>query len=257
MEIIPIGLFRCNEKYTYDAPRQGVLAEESTGVVELDGGHNFEQALQDLDGFSHIWLIFQFHKNSHWKPRVQPPRGDKKVGVFASRAPYRPNAIGMSCVQLVRVSGRRIEVAGHDLLDGTPILDIKPYIPYADCFPEANGGWTDALQGEAWKVTLSTFATEQLEWLGAHGVEGVAGFLHQQLGDEPLNGKRKRLRDLGEGTWEIAYRTWRATFTTAPDERHVTIGCILSGYTPDDLADPSDPYHDKSIHHAFNGRYTR
>ena len=235
MEITPIGTFHCAETYTYDAARQGVLAEQSTGRVELINGQHFEQGLQDLEGFSHVWLLFQFHKNSHWKPLVQPPRGGKKVGVLASRAPYRPNGIGMSCVRLVSVRGRTVEVAGHDLLDGTPILDIKPYIPYADSFPEATGGWTDALAGEAWTVE---------------------GFLVQQLGDEPFNDKRKRLRDLGEGQWEIAYRTWRARFRADEPSRYLTITTITSGYQAEELAAEEDPYEDKAVHRAFTAAFS-
>ena len=251
MEVTPIGVFHCAEKYAYDAPRQGVLAEQSRGRVELVNGQHFEQALQDLEGFSHVWLIFQFHKNTHWKPLVQPPRGGKKVGVLASRAPYRPNGIGMSCVRLVSITGRTVDVAGHDLLDGTPILDIKPYIPYADCFPEATGGWTDALADEAWVVVQSPEATRQLAWLADHGVGALEGFLAQQLADEPFNGKRKRLRDLGDDTWEIAYRTWRARFTTDEASKHVTVTAITSGYSSAELKDEEDPYRDKQIHHDF------
>lgn len=251
MDLSPIGTFHCAETYSYDAPRQGVLAEQSTGRVELANGFHFEQALQDLDGFSHIWLLFQFHKNSHWKPLVQPPRGGRKVGVFASRAPYRPNGIGMSCVRLVGIRGRSVAVAGHDLLDGTPILDIKPYIPYADCFPDATGGWTDALQEAAWVVEIMSPAREALDWLTDHGVDCLEAFLIQQLADEPFNSKRKRLRDLGEGRWEIAYRTWRARFIAAPDERHIVIDSIASGYTEVELKDGADPYGDKSVHQAY------
>jgi len=251
MEVTPIGTFRCTETYPYDAARQGALALENTGTVELAPGQNFEQAVGDLDGFSHIWLLFQFHRNSHWKPVVQPPRGARKVGLFASRAPYRPNGIGLSCVRLVAVRGRRIDVAGHDLLDGTPILDIKPYIPYADCFPEATGGWTDGLGEARWTVDFATHARAQRDWLRAQGVESLDAFLTQQLAEEPFNGKRKRLRDLDGGQWEIAYRTWRARFTADADSSHVVIEAITSGYTEEELNDGTDPYGDKDIHRRF------
>jgi tRNA (adenine37-N6)-methyltransferase len=251
MELAPIGVFRCSETYPYDAARQGVIAEENSGVVELEGGHDFEQALQDIEGFSHIWLVFQFHKNSHWKPLVQPPRGGKKVGVFASRAPYRPNSIGMSCVRLVDVKGRRVEVAAHDLLDGTPILDIKPYVPYADCFPDATGGWIDALSDEVWTVRVSDDASKQLDWLAEHGVDCMEAFLMQQLADEPFNRKRKRLRKLESGQWEIAYRTWRARFDVNSEINEIMIAVIASGYTPEELKNEEDRYDDKDIHRTF------
>lgn len=249
MHITPIGTFRCAETYPYDAARQGVLAEANAGTIELDPGHNYEQALQDLEGFSRIWLIFQFHRNEHWKPVVRPPRGNKKVGVFASRAPYRPNPIGMSCVRLIAVDGRTIQVAGHDLLDGTPILDIKPYIPYADAFPDATGGWTDALDGDAWQITIQPKAKEQLSWLANNGVQNLEAFLHQQLTHDPVNEKKKRVRALDEGHYEIAYRTWRITFTAI--DSTITIEKIDSGYSPNELADPQDPHEDKQTHRDY------
>jgi tRNA (adenine37-N6)-methyltransferase len=255
MDVTPIGVFRCRETYAYDAARQGVLADENPGVVELAGGQNFEQALQDLEGFSHIWLLFQFHKNTCWKPIVRPPRGNKKVGVFASRAPYRPNAIGMSCVRLVGIQGLRVEVSGHDLLDGTPIVDIKPYIPYADCFPEATGGWTDALENESWAVTFSEPAREQLVWLTAHGVGAIEGFLVQQLAQEPLDTTRKRLRHVDDVVWEIAYRTWRVRFESNAADRRLTVVSVHSGYDHEEVVGEGDPYEDKAVHRAFVAVY--
>ena len=149
MEFTPIGIFRCDAKYAYDVPRQGILAGENVGRVELAPGMNFEAALDAIEGFSRIWLIFAFDRNEgRWRPKVQPPRHiDHKVGVFATRSPYRPNPIGLSCVELLEVKGRVLVVKGHDLLDGTPILDVKPYLPYADSFPDAAPGWTAANSG--------------------------------------------------------------------------------------------------------------
>lgn len=254
MQIVPIGVFHCSEKHPYDAARQGTVALDSRGRIELDAGQNFEQALQDLDGFSHLWVIFQFHHNTAWKPLVQPPRGKRKVGVFASRAPYRPNSIGLTCVRLLSVSGRTLEVADHDLLDGTPILDIKPYLSYADSFPEATLGWLDKIEEPAWTVSFGDGAREQVEWLESNGVECLGAFLVQQLTDEPFNRKRKRLRQLGEREWEIAYRTWRARFTPDDAACAIRIEEITSGYTADELASAQDPYGDKAVHRAYVAR---
>ena len=124
MHFEPIGTFHCTARYPYDAARQSPIAESNGGCVLLEIGHNHEQALQDLEGFSHIWLIYVFHHNPNWRPMVQPPRASRKVGVFASRAPYRPNPIGLSCVELISIQGLCVNVGPHDLLDGTPILDI-------------------------------------------------------------------------------------------------------------------------------------
>src|SRR4051812_38191220 len=103
----PIGTFKASSKYPYEARRQAAAdSENSFGEIHLQAGRDFEQALEDLEGFERIWIIYQFHQNPEWKPKVMPPRGPRiKRGVFATRAPYRPNALGMSCVRLVKVEG--------------------------------------------------------------------------------------------------------------------------------------------------------
>ncbi len=255
MNIDPIGQFRCAEEYPYDAARQATVSHDNTGTVTLYPGHNFEQALLELEGFSHIWLIFQFHKNDHWKPMVLPPRGDRKVGVFASRAPYRPNAIGISCVRLGEIRGREIDVFDHDLLDGTPILDIKPYLPYADSVPDATTGWVERSVGSDWSIDFAHTAKEQLAWLNEHHVDCIEAFLLQQLTHEPTNAAKKRVQHLQGDTWEIAYRTWRARFTLDEIGHCITIVTLYSGYTDSDLRDDADPYDDKSIHRAFISQF--
>ncbi|MBI2422986.1 MAG: tRNA (N6-threonylcarbamoyladenosine(37)-N6)-methyltransferase TrmO [Candidatus Hydrogenedentes bacterium] len=255
MILDPIGIFHCAAKYPYDAARQGSLAPDKRGTVELHPGHNYEQALQGIEGFSHLWLLFQFHQNAHWKPLVQPPRGHTKIGVFASRAPYRPNPIGISCVRLLAVSGRRLDVAGHDLLDATPILDIKPYLPYADAFPEATPGWTGPLKGASWQVLLSEMAREQCGWLREQGLECLEDFALQQLSADPLETARKRVRPRGGDRWTLAYRTWRIRFTAAHEEKTILVESIGSGYSPGERDDPDDHYKDKAVHRAFVARY--
>jgi len=249
----PIGIFRCDQRYAYDAPRQGTLAVEATGVVELVSGRNLEQAVQDLAGFERIWLLYLFHHNESWKPLVRPPRGERKVGVFASRAPYRPNPIGLSCVRLVAVEGTRVLVAEHDLLDGTPVLDIKPYLPYADSFPEARAGWVDELAEPEFAVTFSPEAETQLDWLEGQGLVALRPFLRDQLSIRPTDPSRKRLRQLGPDRWEIAYRTWRAEFVLLPGE--VRVQSVGSGYQAEELASTADRYEDKALHRSFVARF--
>jgi tRNA-Thr(GGU) m(6)t(6)A37 methyltransferase TsaA len=101
--------------------------------------------LQDLQGFERVWLIFAFHLSEGWKPMVKPPRGGPKRGVLATRSPHRPNALGLAAGDLLQVEGRTLLLGGVDLLAGTPVLDIKPYVPYADAFPHAKAGWIDEL----------------------------------------------------------------------------------------------------------------
>ena len=108
-------------------------------------------AFRDLEGFDRIWLVFAFDRSEGWTTEVKPPRGGPKRSVLATRSPHRPNPVGLSSVELVAVEDRALRVRGIDLLDGTPILDIKPYVPYADAFPDARAGWIDALDAKQGK----------------------------------------------------------------------------------------------------------
>ncbi|MDQ6999848.1 MAG: tRNA (N6-threonylcarbamoyladenosine(37)-N6)-methyltransferase TrmO [Mariprofundus sp.] len=137
-----IGVVHSNYRERFATPRQPVLGKPQTAQIRLNAGMNFDQALQDLDGFSHIWVIYWMHLNRGWNPTVIPPRGPKiRRGTFATRAPHRPNSIGLSAVCLKRIEGRILHIEGHDMLDGTPVLDIKPYLPYADAIADATSGW--------------------------------------------------------------------------------------------------------------------
>ncbi len=146
----PIGFLKSPYAKRIDAPHQSTVAEGTesgefeTATLELEPWVD-EQALKDLDGFDRLWLIFVFHLNQGWKSRVKPPRGGPKRGVLATRSPHRPNSLGLSSVELIKIEGRTLYLHGVDLLDGTPVLDIKPYVPYADAFPEAKAGWIDDL----------------------------------------------------------------------------------------------------------------
>jgi tRNA-Thr(GGU) m(6)t(6)A37 methyltransferase TsaA len=248
----PIGRFHCAERYPYDAARQGALAD-NVGEVHLFAGCGYEQALRDVDGFSHLWLLFWFDRNDRWKPIVTPPRGTRRVGVFASRSPHRPNPVGMSLVRLERVEGRRIVVRGHDLLDGTPILDIKPYLPYADSVAEARVGWLAEVEKDVpWSVAFTESAEAELAWLAQRGVGTLTAFLRREA-RRPTDSTRKRVRSLAApGRWEIAYRTWRAVYEAAPSSRSVQVLQIRSGYAASELA-PGQPdrYNDHALHRDF------
>lgn len=149
----PIGTLRSPYARRIDAPHQSTVVEGTesgdfaNATLELEEWLD-EKVLQDLDGFERLWLIFDFHLSEGWKSTVKPPRGGPKRGILATRSPHRPNAIGLSAVELVRVEGRTLHLRGVDLLDGTPILDIKPYVPYADAFPDSRAGWVDELDAK-------------------------------------------------------------------------------------------------------------
>ena len=127
-----------------EAPRQAVVAEEVEAVIELYPGQNLEHAIEDLAGWERIWVIYWFHRNPRWRPKVLPPRSTTgRKGVLATRSPHRPNPLGLSAVRLLRVEGLRLHVQGADMIDGTPVLDIKPYVPYSDAFMESGSGWLE------------------------------------------------------------------------------------------------------------------
>ncbi len=150
----------------FGLPRQSGLAPVEALVV-FEPPYRVPEALRGLEGFSHLWLIWGFHRaeRASWSPTVRPPRlgGNRRVGVFATRSPFRPNPLGLSCVRLERMvetpgEGLALVVSGADMMDGTPVYDIKPYLPYADCHPEATGGFAEAALG----YQVQVFCPEEL-----------------------------------------------------------------------------------------------
>jgi len=144
----PIGFARSPFREKVEAPRQAVASDGALGRIELLPEH--EHALEDLAGFERLWVIFWFHQvpPGPSPSKVLPPRSDQKRGVFATRSPHRPNPIGLSAVRIQSVEKRALIVLGIDLIDGTPVLDLKPYVPYADAFPDARAGWVDEVVPE-------------------------------------------------------------------------------------------------------------
>ncbi len=150
--MIPIAHIRTDFNEKFGIPRQSGRVPSLTGRIVFEPAYRNPDALRGMEGFSHLWLIFDFSEahREQWSPTVRPPRlgGNRRMGVFATRSPFRPNPIGLSCVRFLGVEHSEAEgdvllVGGADLLDGTPIYDIKPYLPYADCHPEATGGFAD------------------------------------------------------------------------------------------------------------------
>ena len=155
----------------FGIPRQSGLVEQLRATVVFEPEYRNPDALRGLEEFSHLWLIWQFSQavREGWSPTVRPPRlgGNTRMGVFATRSPFRPNPIGLSCVRLTGIRkdphlGCVLEVAGADLMDGTPILDIKPYLPYADAHPEALGGFTGNVGGRILEVVVPPALLEQV-----------------------------------------------------------------------------------------------
>ena len=162
----PIGHIETCFKERFGTPRQPGLVPSSWGVVQLRNELNLSDALEGLEGFSHVWLIFVFHQNTNKgiKTKVHPPRMQgEKIGLFATRTPHRPNPIGLSVVKLEKIEGNSIYLSGVDLVDGTPILDVKPYLPSADSLPQASVGWTATRKERTISVEWSQGALEDLQ----------------------------------------------------------------------------------------------
>ena len=163
----------------FGVPRQSGLVEQVVSTIVFEPEYRVAEALRGIEEFSHIWLIWAFDRAERetWSPTVRPPRlgGNQRVGVFATRSPYRPNAIGLSCVKLIGTEkgkeGTVLKVAGADLVNGTPIYDIKPYLPYTDCRPGATGGFTDGTEKRKVEVEIreapAGMTAEELEALKA------------------------------------------------------------------------------------------
>jgi len=168
--LVPIAIIHSPFKEKFGTPRQPQLTPSVRARIDFLSEFATPEAVRGLEGFSHLWIIFLFHQNwqKGWKPTVRPPRlgGNQRVGVYASRSPFRPNPIGLSAVELVSIDCAKgnisLEVQGADLIDGTPILDIKPYIPYGDSLPHATGGFADQQPQPTLQVEFTTTARKQL-----------------------------------------------------------------------------------------------
>lgn len=237
----PIGVISTRFGRKYDAPRQPLpMQNEETlhnhqdhsnqALVRLFPHCNYEQALADVQGFERVWLLYVFHENinggkARWKPKVLPPRGRVKRGVFATRAPYRPNPLGMSVVEVLGVQGLVLRVGNCDLLDGTPIVDIKPYIPLYDSFPDSHAGWLEELSDEK-QFTLE-IAPKVSQILASAFAEypAMEDTIRRVLRHDPFPHPYRRIRALGEAgdeKYEYAYQTWRVRYRV-DTERHCVV----------------------------------
>lgn len=164
IKLNPIGIIRSCYGEKFGIPRQPGLVRSATATLDLIPPYNTAEALRGLDEFSHVWIMFVFHQSARdeWKATVRPPRlgGNERVGVFASRSNFRPNPIGLSVVELLSVEGTSLKLGGGDFLDGTPVLDIKPYIPYADSIPNAKGAFAASAPEPINKVTFTPEARQ-------------------------------------------------------------------------------------------------
>ena len=212
----------------FGIPRQSGLASVP-GEIVFEKPYRNPDALRGLEGFSHLWLIFSFSESvrEDFSPTVRPPRlgGNRRMGVFATRSPFRPNAIGLSCVRLEKIEqtekGPVIHVRGADLLDGTPILDIKPYLPLADCHPEATGGFAEAVADYALTVQIP-------DEIKARIAPEDLSVLEEILAEDP----RPSYQDDPSRIYHMDYAQYALSFTVAEGILTVTDLKLLKGEKP-------------------------
>ncbi len=241
-----------------EAPRQPAAATGTPGIIELLPGMNLEHAIEDLAGWERIWVIFWFDRNAGWRPKVLPPRStDGRKGVLATRSPHRPNPIGLSALRLERIEGLQLHVLDADLLDGTPVLDIKPYVPYTDAFPESGSGWlapAAADPGKAYVVGFSAAAETQLAWIAARSALPLRERIVNTLMLGPQPHPYRRIKRGKDGGLALAVQDWRATFEVSGEV--VRVLALHTGYRPSQLeTGADDPSGQLRLHREFAAQF--
>lgn len=220
MELKIIGHIQTDFPTKFGLPRQSTLATSLKGRIILEPEYRIAEAFRGIEGYSHLWLIWQFSesKKDNWSATVKPPRlgGKVRMGVFATRSPYRPNPIGMSCVKLESLEwdeklGPILTVSGIDMMDGTPILDIKPYLPYVDAHPEAEGGFGSSVKDHRLSVK---FQEELWNRLPQDKRDGALEMLQQD--------PRPPYHNHPEQIYKIAYAGYDIHFQVVDDTLTVT-----------------------------------
>ncbi|MFC4314489.1 tRNA (N6-threonylcarbamoyladenosine(37)-N6)-methyltransferase TrmO [Steroidobacter flavus] len=256
----PIGIVRTSRVTKVEAPRQPRAAQGEPARIELFPGRNFEHALEDLSRWQWIWVIFWFHQNPGWRPKVLPPRSTSgRKGVFSTRSPHRPNPIGLSVVRLEKVEGLNVHILDSDMLDGTPVLDLKPYVAYTDSHPDAGNGWLDdadvsqpADPVSAYSVTFLPLAVEQAKWIETRTGLAIEERIRSTLTLGPEPHPYRRIRRLKDGM-QLAVKEWRVRFSV--EGRDVRVIAIASGFRESQLASESD---DEMLraHREFRDRWS-
>ncbi len=220
MDVQPIAHICSDFSEKFGIPRQSGLVEELTATVVFEPAYRDPSALRGLEGFSHLWLIWEFSqaRRESWSPTVRPPRlgGNVRLGVFATRSPFRPNPLGLSCVRLLEIrqdreQGPVLVVAGADLMDGTPIYDVKPYLPYADCKPDAVGGFAARPKGADLAVDCSPALLDRVP-------EDKRAALLAVLAQDP----RPQYQDDPERVYGMAFAGLEVRFQVAGERLTVT-----------------------------------
>jgi len=221
----PIGFVRSVYHRKYEAPRQpGVDERQDVARIELIDTIDAEQCVRDLMSFSHIWIISWFDRVTTWKPMVLPPRSEKKRGVFATRSPHRPNPIGLSVARLVDIHGRTIQIDNTDLLDGTPVLDVKPYVPYADMVTGASNGWLADIE-EKVVFHVNTMAIRHRHFV----TDELIAHIERTLSLDPNPHPYRRVSERLDGRRELAVRQYRFVFEVNDTQVNVIDAYLADG----------------------------
>ncbi|MBK7584939.1 MAG: tRNA (N6-threonylcarbamoyladenosine(37)-N6)-methyltransferase TrmO [Myxococcales bacterium] len=237
----PIGIVRSPFTEPSSAPRQPAAARGVEARIELTPGRGFEFALSDIETWRYLWVLFWFDRAEGWRAKVRPPRSRQRRGVFATRSPHRPNPIGLSVVELVRVDGLTLHVRDVDMLDGTPVLDLKPYVAYTDAVADAGAGWlkAEAQQdpGPRWEVSFAPRAAEQATFLASRYDLDLTAPVTAALALGPAPHPYRRIKRAGDA-FSLAVKDWRARFTV--EGSNVTVLGFATGYRARELSASTD-----------------
>jgi tRNA-Thr(GGU) m(6)t(6)A37 methyltransferase TsaA len=257
LTLSPIGIVRSPWKDKQSAPRQPAEARDVLGSIEFYEHVHPEHALEDLAGWSHIWVIFWFHLNVGFRPKVEPPRSTQKRGVFATRSPYRPNPLGLSLLRVDRLDGRVLHVRDLDMLDATPVLDVKPYVAYTDTVLDAQSGWlaSAADPGPRYVIVWSERAEAQLAWLAEHTDLDLRALAEAALTAGPAPHPYRRIKAFTDHL-RLGVKDFRLRFVVQGETVRVTE--IATGYPKRVLDDSSAAASERTpldVHRAFVMRF--
>ena len=229
LEVCPIGVLRSRKGVHFDALHQPDESAPDESTLELHDRPGLREAVRDLAGMERVWLVWWFDRAEGWRPLVLPPRGPaRRRGVLATRSPHRPNPIGITPVRLLGVRGLTLRLGPCDLLDGTPVLDVKPYVPAFDAFPGTRAGWIDEVEAmetlpPRYKVLQEPLAREQLEWLSSAWGIRIAPRMESILARDPAPHRARRIRSRPGGTREVGCGPWRGVFRCDEEAGVVTV----------------------------------
>lgn len=256
-----IGHYLCQrgDIQPFDVARQ---ASESgmEGSIELRKDPQILQGISDLVPGDRLWILWVANQSTSWKGKVITPRSPQKIGVFSTRSPYRPNNICMSSAVVLSVAGNRIGISSNDMLHNTPVLDIKPYLSYADAYSDCEPAWCKTTP--EFEVQWSEHLLEKKEWLSQY-LPGLINCCADQLRHWPFPHPHKRIKQQQDDLYILSYRTWRILYQISEasniqkpeQERHlqqILILSIDSGYSPEELEqNTEDPWNDKELHRQF------